>query len=90
MSDPPLSDIDFKNKMTWVWTTLKIRKKISAAWFIGQGVWLLPAYYLEMCGFNSFIWLHLGSIIHFATNIFCLSFLVSNFTKTKPQKLKMC
>ena len=23
MSDPPLSDIDFKNKMTWVWTTLK-------------------------------------------------------------------
>ena len=24
MSDPPLSDIDFKNKMTCVWTTLKI------------------------------------------------------------------
>ena len=23
MSDPILSDIDFKNKMTWVWTTLK-------------------------------------------------------------------
>ena len=23
MSDPPLSDIDFKNKMAWVWTTLK-------------------------------------------------------------------
>ena len=22
MSDPPLSDIDFKNKMAWVWTTL--------------------------------------------------------------------
>ena len=22
MSDPPLSDIDFRNKMTWVWTTL--------------------------------------------------------------------
>ena len=25
MSDPTLSDIDFKNKMAWVWTTLKIR-----------------------------------------------------------------
>ena len=23
MSDPTLSDIDFNNKMTWVWTTLK-------------------------------------------------------------------
>ena len=23
MSDPTLSDIDFKNKMAWVWTTLK-------------------------------------------------------------------
>ena len=23
MTDPPLSDIDFKNKMAWVWTTLK-------------------------------------------------------------------
>ena len=22
MSDPPLSDIDFLNKMAWVWTTL--------------------------------------------------------------------
>jgi len=25
MSDPTLSDIDFKNKMTWVWTTLNIK-----------------------------------------------------------------
>ena len=23
MSDPPSADIDFKNKMVWVWTTLK-------------------------------------------------------------------
>ena len=23
MSDPSFSDIDFKNKMAWVWTTLK-------------------------------------------------------------------
>ena len=26
MSDPPLSDIDFKNKMARVWTTLKYEK----------------------------------------------------------------
>ena len=24
MSEPPLSDIDFKNEVTWVWTTLKL------------------------------------------------------------------
>ena len=25
MSDPTVSDIDFENKMAWVWTTLKNR-----------------------------------------------------------------
>ena len=25
MSDPTFSDIDFKNKMGWVWTTLKMK-----------------------------------------------------------------
>ena len=25
MSDPPLSDIDFKNKMAWVWTTFNVK-----------------------------------------------------------------
>ena len=29
MSDPPLSEIDFKNKMAWVWTTLKSFKNES-------------------------------------------------------------
>ena len=26
LSDPPLSDIYFINKMAWVWTTLKVEK----------------------------------------------------------------
>ena len=29
MSDPSLSDIDFKNKMTWVWATLKLSNRLS-------------------------------------------------------------
>ena len=29
MSDPLLSDIDFKNKMAWVWTTLNCKSGIS-------------------------------------------------------------
>ena len=32
MSDPPLSDIDFKNKIAWVWTTLKGRVLNSKIW----------------------------------------------------------
>ena len=36
MSDPPLSDIGFKNKMAWVWTTLNIdityALKLNARW----------------------------------------------------------
>jgi len=28
-SDPPLSDIDIKNKMAWVWTTLKKTQVLS-------------------------------------------------------------
>ena len=28
ISDPCLSDIDFKNKMVWVWTTLNVRFQI--------------------------------------------------------------
>ena len=29
MSDPPLSDTDFKNKMAWVWTTLYHKYKMN-------------------------------------------------------------
>ena len=33
MSDPTLSDIDFKNKMAWVWTTLKILPSKKKSFF---------------------------------------------------------
>ena len=40
MSDPPLSDIGFKNKMAWVWTALKDRSlsQLSLILFISQTV----------------------------------------------------
>ena len=40
MSDPPLSDIGFKNKMAWVWTALKDRplSQLSLILFIFQTV----------------------------------------------------
>ena len=45
MSDPPLSDIDFKNKMAWVWTTLKIIGKYMAK------IWILV---FQSLGFTRF------------------------------------
>ena len=41
MSDPPFSDIDFKNKMAWVWTTLNSRPP-SYFWFLVWCRLLLP------------------------------------------------
>ena len=32
MSDPALLDIDFKNKMKWVWSTLKLTVKFQKSW----------------------------------------------------------
>ena len=38
MSDPPLSDIDSKNKMVWVWTTLETQNQAES------GHWTYPPY----------------------------------------------
>ena len=42
MPDPPLSDIDFKNKMAWLWTTLKNHFKNLKFFIITwlQNVWI--------------------------------------------------
>ena len=45
MSDPPLSDIDFKNKMAMVWTTLKKIAKIIYGW-IRKSPGIHPSYNL--------------------------------------------
>jgi len=42
ISDPPLSDIDLKNKMTWVWTSLKfVPPKLPLCAFRGIGILLI-------------------------------------------------
>ena len=41
MSDPTLSDIDFKNKMVWVWTALKLSRDTEyVACSVNQAVYL--------------------------------------------------
>jgi len=51
----------------------------TAFWFLGQGIWLLPAYYLEHEGVNTFLFLHMGAIIHFITNISCILTLIRHY-----------
>ena len=45
MSDPPLSDIYFKNKMGWVWTTLKIDHVFLNALLFPVGIFEIPHFY---------------------------------------------
>ena len=46
MSDPNLSDIDFKNKMTWVWTTLKNENfEFSRNLYLGAISWKFSNFY---------------------------------------------
>ena len=48
-------------------------------WFASQGVWLLPAYFFEMEGRNSFLWMHSSSIVHFVTNIFIACQIINHY-----------
>ena len=36
MSDPPLTDIDFKNKIAWVWTKIFMQSIKNA--FLGENI----------------------------------------------------
>ncbi|XP_006819486.1 GPI alpha-1,4-mannosyltransferase I, catalytic subunit-like [Saccoglossus kowalevskii] len=54
---------------------MKIRTALMliASWFFGQALWLLPAFYLEMEGYNTFISIFLAGIAFFIINIFILN-----------------
>ena len=50
ISDPTVTDIDFKNKLAWVWTTLKIWIEVPFAWWhLTRNIWL---------SFWTWIWLN--------------------------------
>nr|AAS21471.1 mannosyltransferase-like protein [Oikopleura dioica] len=59
-------------------TSLRVTT-LSALWFASQGFWLLPAYFFEMEGHNSFLWMHSSSIVHFATNIFIACQIINHY-----------
>lgn len=69
----PLSINNFKN-LTFKQTIL-----LPSLWMIGQGFWLLFAYFLEFKGINSFDFIWLASAIFFIINIVIVQVLISNY-----------
>nr|CAD2139352.1 unnamed protein product [Meloidogyne enterolobii] len=45
---------------------------LLAIWLFAQGNWLLPAYLLEFCGYNTFVWIWVGSLIFLITNCYIM------------------
>lgn len=56
---------------------------LLALWFSTQGLWLLPAYYLEFKGQNTFIYIWMASLLFFAANAFIVYYIVKHYRKTR-------
>lgn len=52
---------------------------LPSLWFLGQGMWLLSAYFLEFKGINSFDFIWLASVIFFVINIVIVQILIENY-----------
>ncbi|CAO1423779.1 unnamed protein product [Diamesa serratosioi] len=52
---------------------------LPSIWFLGQGSWLMSAYFLEFRGFNTFDFIWLQSVIFFIINIIIVQILITDF-----------
>lgn len=56
-------------------------------WFAAQGAWLLPAYFLEFHGQNTFLFIWIQSVSFFCANIAILGRLIMYFVPIKQKSL---
>ncbi|XP_064611252.1 GPI mannosyltransferase 1-like [Liolophura sinensis] len=61
---------------------MKVGKGIllTVSWFIAQGLWLLPAYYLEFEGQNTFLYIWMAGILFFLVNIYIAKSVIEAYT----------
>lgn len=82
----------------WIWAILPLclwQIQISngsalfllVVWFVAQGAWLLPAYFLEFHGHNTFLLLWIQGISFFCANIAILGRLIMYFVPPKEKNI---
>uniref|UniRef100_A0A9J2PJG0 GPI alpha-1,4-mannosyltransferase I, catalytic subunit n=2 Tax=Ascaris TaxID=6251 RepID=A0A9J2PJG0_ASCLU len=59
--------------------SLKRSVVLSSMWIIAQATWLLPAYFLEFWGVDSFLFIWLASLLFFSTNVFLVVQLITHY-----------
>ncbi|XP_033755931.1 GPI mannosyltransferase 1-like [Pecten maximus] len=67
---------------------MSVKREVAliALWFIGQGLWLLPAYGLEFEGFNTFIYIWSAGLVFFFINVYIVTNILDNYTAKSHTK----